>query len=159
MSNNLHPRKWWPYVAAVGVVLFIGIIWLGARDEAATLKISPSPAASEIAVTVQAPPLNTTARVPTPFTWMVSGPVGKTATYTSVHWGTSSHPEVFGEGVSPQAAGYQNHITDYERGAYAIPRTFSGAATFALPGTYYYRAHAIIDGKNDWSPEYTIRVE
>jgi len=64
-----------------------------------------------------------------------------------------------GVDVAPGAAEYPNVLPDYAQGSFALPRTFTGAVTFPAAATYYYRAHAVIDGKHYWSPEYMIVVQ
>ena len=146
-------------MVAVGVVLFVGIIWIGTGEEPIARRVQ-APAVTEIAVVVQAaPPLNTRASVATPFTWAVGAPVGHTATHTAIHWGTASRTGALGLAVAPADSGYPSILADYASGSFALPREFSGAVTFPSAGIYYYRAHAIIDGKHYWSSEYTIRVE
>ncbi|MBI4434718.1 hypothetical protein HY635_02790 [Candidatus Uhrbacteria bacterium] len=144
-------RNWW--IGGVVIVVLIALItWAGTREE-------PTQAIVGTSVVVQSPPAGARAGTPTAFTWEVRAPVGATATHTAVHWGTSSTSGDLGTEVAPGAAGYPNLLPDYAQGNFSLPRTFSGAITFPTAGTSYYRAHAIIDGKNHWSPEYSVVVQ
>jgi plastocyanin len=71
-------------------------------------------------------------------------------THTAVHWDSVPHPEPTGP------AEYGDNLTAPEQGT--IPANFSAELSFAEAGTYYYRAHAIIEGENYWSEEQTVAV-
>ncbi len=144
-------RNWW-LGGAVVVVLIALITWAGTREE-------PTQAIVGTSVVVQSSSASARVGAPTTLTWEVRAPVGATATHTAVHWGTSSTSGELGTEVAPGAAGYPNLLPDYAQGSFALPRTFSSAITFTTAGTQYYRAHAIIDGKNYWSPEYSVVVQ
>lgn len=144
-------RNWW-IGGAVVIVLIALVTWAGTREEAQQPIVGTS-------VVVRSPPVSARIGVPTSFAWEVRASVGATATHTAVHWGTNSTSGELGTEVAPGAAGYPNLLPDYQQGSFALPRTFSGAITFPSAGTVYYRAHAIIDGKNYWSPEYAIVVQ
>lgn len=144
-------RNWW-IGGAVVIVLIALITWAGTREEAQQPIVGTS-------VVVQSPPANARAGTPTSFTWEVRAAVGSSATHTAIHWGKNSTSGELGLEVAPGAAGYPNLLPDYTAGSFALPRTFSGALTFPSAGTVYYRAHAIIDGKHYWSPEYAIVIQ
>ncbi|MDO8599421.1 MAG: hypothetical protein Q7S02_04890 [bacterium] len=144
-------RNWW-IGGAVVVVLIALITWAGTKEE-------PQQAVVGTSVVVLSPSASASAGGPTPMTWEVRAPVGSTATHTAVHWGATSNSGALGTDVTPAASGYPNLLPDYAEGSYALPRNFTGAATFPTAGTYYYRGHAIIGGLHYWSPEYTIQIE
>ncbi|MBI4450141.1 hypothetical protein HY634_03715 [Candidatus Uhrbacteria bacterium] len=150
MKNSA--RNWW-IGGAIVVVLIVLITWAGTRPE----EVRQSTSGTSVAVS--APPVSGRAGSPVPLTWGVQAPVGAIATHTATHWGTSSTSGELGTEVAPGSAGYPNLLPDYAQGSFALPRTFTGAVTFPSTGTYYYRAHAIIDGKNYWSPEYSVVVQ
>lgn len=143
-------RNWW-IGGAVVIVLIALITWAGTREEAQQPIVGTS-------VAVQSPPASARIGTPTSFAWEVRASVGSTAMHTAIHWGPTSTIGELGTEVAPGAAGYPNLLPDYAQGSYALPRTFSGALTFPSAGTAYYRAHAIIDGKHYWSPEYSVEV-
>ena len=145
-------RNWW-VGGAIVIVLIALITWAGTMAEEVQQSTSGT------AVEVSAPPASGRAGSPVPLTWGVQAPVGAVATHTAIHWGTNSVAGELGTDVGPGAAGYPNLLPDYAQGSFALPRTFTGAVTFPAAGTYSYRAHAIIDGKNYWSPEYTVVIQ
>lgn len=145
-------RNWW-IGGVVVLVLIVLITWAGTRPEDGRRSTSGT------SVAVSAPPIDGRAGTPVPLTWDVQAPVGAVATHTAIHWGTSSVVGELGTEVGPGAAGYSNLLPDYAAGSFALPRTFTGAVTFPVAGTFYYRAHAIIDGKNYWSPEYAVVIQ
>ncbi len=144
-------RRWWIGGAIVLAVIVL-ITWAGTREE-------PQRGAVGTRVAMSAPPASGRAGIPVPLTWDVQAPVGAIATHTAIHWGTNSVAGALGMDVTPSAAGYPNVLPDYAQGSFGLPRTFTGAVTFPASGTYYYRAHAIIDGKNYWSPEYVMVIQ
>ncbi len=82
-------------------------------------------------------------------TWRVNSPVQKNITHTAVHYG----PEPKVEPLTLQS--YPN-LTTPQGGL--IPATFKGNITINTPGVIYFRAHAIIDTVNYWTPEMTVTV-
>ncbi len=72
--------------------------------------------------------------------------------HTAVHYGPAS--------LAPQTP------SDYPKASQflcvdapcQIPGEFSVQLTIAEPGKYYYRAHAVVDGKNIWSAERSVSV-
>ena len=80
------------------------------------------------------------------------------ATHTAVHFDTVSHSGSWGTDVTPAQSGYADFTKEYASGNYAFPATFNGTAIAPAGGSglLYFRAHAIIDGKNYWTPEQSI---
>lgn len=93
-----------------------------------------------------------------PFTWRVEGPPA-TINHTSVHFGAVSTPGILGKDVKPADTKYTDLVKDFANGKYDIPLQFVGNAKIAVSGTYYYRVHAVINGKNYWTDEYTLEVK
>lgn len=92
------------------------------------------------------------------FTWRVDGP--PTAIHhTSVHLGTSSQPGDLGNDVKPENTAYKLAVQDFANGDFNIPLQFVGNIFVDTPGTYYYRVHADIKGKQYWTDEYTLEVK
>jgi hypothetical protein len=143
-------RKWW-IGGIVVLVIIVLITWAGTREEPVQPIVGTS-------VVVQSPPTSARVGTPVPLTWEVRAAVGSSAAHTAVHWGSNSTSGDLGTEVAPGAAGYPNFLPDYAQGSFALPRTFSGAFSFSVAGTYYYRAHAIIDDKHYWSPEHSVEV-
>ena len=94
----------------------------------------------------------------TTFTWRVDGNP-TTIAHTSVHYGRTSLPGEFGKEVKPADAPYTDLIKDFASGKYNIPLQFVGNTKILSAGTYYYRAHAIINEANYWTSEYTLEVK
>lgn len=92
------------------------------------------------------------------FTWRVDG-APTTITHTSVHYGRTSVPGELGKDVKPAEVPYSDLIKDFADGKYNIPLQFVGNTRVLSSGTYYYRAHAIINGANYWTSEYTLEVK
>ncbi len=103
-------------------------------------------------------PTSTTSDVVTNFTWFVDGPP-TVINHTAVHFGSVSSPGVLGENVVPEDTEYTNSVKDFITGEYNIPLQFVGNVTIATPGTYFYRAHAVVGGKNYWTDEYSLEVK
>ncbi len=99
-----------------------------------------------------APDLATTGQELT-MSWKISGSAATTP-HTAIHYGTVSVPEPKGPQDYAKATTFQCQTTPC-----SIPNSFSSQLRIDEPGTYYYRAHAIIDGKNVWSEEKTITIE
>ena len=91
------------------------------------------------------------------FTWDVTG-VPTTVNHTSVHFGTESTPGDLGKNVAPDATKYEDLIKDFANQSNPIPFRFIGNHTFEEAGTYYFRAHAIINGEHYWTEEKTLEV-
>ncbi|MFH1430028.1 MAG: hypothetical protein ABIG71_00720 [Candidatus Uhrbacteria bacterium] len=145
-------RRWW--IGGIIVIFIIGFItWQGVREEAL-----PTTASFGTAVVVKDPPVQVRTGVPVQFAWEVRAPIGSIAISTAIHWGPTSIATV-NDQTTPDELTFAGQIIDYAVGRFALPRTFTGAVVFASPGTYYYRAHALIDEKNIWSPEYEVVVE
>ena len=91
------------------------------------------------------------------FTWDVTG-VPTTINHTSVHFGTESTPGDLGKNVAPDATKYDDLIKYFANQSNPIPFRFIGNHTFDEAGTYYFRAHAIINGEHFWTEEKTLEV-
>src|SRR3989304_6190152 len=91
------------------------------------------------------------------FTWRVDGPA-TTINHTSVHFGTESTPGDLGKNVAPDATKYEDMIKDFANQSNPIPFRFIGNHTFDEAGTYYFRAHAIVNGEHYWTEEKTLEV-
>lgn len=100
-----------------------------------------------------------TARVgePVNISWKVSG-AEKTISHTAIHYDYTSHPGTFGSDIGPQASEYLKLTSEYASGSFNIPNTFSAIVIPYQAGTLYYRAHAIVDGKNYWTDEKSISI-
>lgn len=92
-----------------------------------------------------------TAYVNVPFTviWKIDNDGQAEIPHTAVHYGQVPVAE-------PKAA------TDYpSAGKYfegTVPGSFNDAITIASSGMYYFRVHAIVDGKDVWTEEHKITV-
>jgi hypothetical protein len=88
--------------------------------------------------------------------WWFIPPEDMKMTHTGIHYGNSSKPGDLDRSVDITGAGYTEVI---------LPPTILETTNFEVTltarqsGTIYFRAHAIIDGKNYWSEEKSIRVD
>lgn len=92
------------------------------------------------------------------FTWQVSGPTATMHT-TTVYYGIKSFPGTLLSSVSPKETPYTDTLKEFLQGEYAVPLQFVGNAQFPVPGTYFFRAYALIGGKHYWSGERTFVVK
>lgn len=104
-------------------------------------------AVSSIAV-VNAPSVGQT-NMPLSFAWSIDSDKELAIPHTAVHYDTKSVP-------SPQA------YTDYRSAGRffdgTVPGSFSDSITFQQAGNYYYRMHAVVDGKEIWSEERALKI-
>ncbi|MBI4894232.1 MAG: hypothetical protein HY833_00655 [Candidatus Aenigmarchaeota archaeon] len=86
---------------------------------------------------------------PVSFIWKVDSGDEVPISHTAIHYDTRSVP-------SPAA------YTDYRKAGRffdgEVPGSFSDSMTILEAGTYYYRAHAVVGGKEIWSDEKTLVV-
>ncbi|MBI4062347.1 hypothetical protein HY410_00335 [Candidatus Gottesmanbacteria bacterium] len=92
------------------------------------------------------------------FTWQISGRANTIHT-TTIYYGTTSIPGTLSTNVTPGETHYTDVVKDFIRGDYRIPLRFIGNAIISPPGTYFYRAYALIDGKHYWTPEQSFVVK
>lgn len=78
--------------------------------------------------------------------WLVSGEEGN-ITHTAVHWGLSKG------GLDVQDYGNFGKVYTGK-----IPQEFSTELISPTSGTIYFRAHAIVNGTDVYSSEYTIKI-
>ena len=93
------------------------------------------------------------------FTWRIDGSPTTTTT-TSVRLGAKSNPGELSKETKPGDTSYTETLPDFANGEINIPLQFVG--NMKMPpaaGTYYYRVHALIDGKNYWTPEGVVDVK
>lgn len=91
--------------------------------------------------------------------WEIGSELSRTITHTAIHYDIKSHPETFTFEDGPQDSGYPFLTTEYTLGNFSVPGEFT--AGFIVPNTannIYFRAHAIIDGKNYWTEEQSIGI-
>ncbi|GEM_PF-2957031 len=91
------------------------------------------------------------------FKWSISGVKG-TVPHTAVHLGKVSTP-IVSDASTPQDTAYTMMSEDYTSGSFTVPGEFNSYVKISEPGTYYARAHTIIDGKNVWSDEVSFIVK
>ncbi|MBI4991508.1 hypothetical protein HZB96_05465 [Candidatus Gottesmanbacteria bacterium] len=92
------------------------------------------------------------------FTWRIEGPP-TVINHTSVHYGLVSHSGVLDQNVKPADTKYADMVEDFADGKYNIPLQFVGNTNITTAGTYYYRAHALVNGKNYWTDEYSFEAK
>ncbi len=89
------------------------------------------------------------------FNWEITAEGGTIATSTSVRYGTESTQGVLGKDVAPANTTYASSTKAYVSAP--LPYRFT-SALWTGSRTLYYRFHAVINGENYWSDEYSITV-
>jgi len=119
----------------------------------------PLPQASEAAVSILYLSSPISAEPGQSFTveWKVDSNLQTDIIHTAVHYGIVSYPGALSAEITPQDSGYPS--TAGLVTSATIPNTFSAAITAQeSETTLYYRAHAIVDSKNYWAEEKTVKV-
>jgi len=105
--------------------------------------------AAKASITMINSPSSFYTNVPVSFIWRVDSDKEIQIPHTALHYDTRSVP-------APKS------YTDYRMAGRfmdgTVPGTFSDSLTILEPGTYYYRAHAVVDGSEVWSDEQTFVV-
>ncbi len=115
----------------------------------------PGPAV-ETQITASTAPDSGTVGEKMEFGWGITAEEGTIATNTAVRYGTESTPGALGKDVSSDDTSYVSatkaHVST------ALPSTFTSSLYPTSEGTLYYRFHAVINGENYWSDEYSAEV-
>ncbi|OGG03973.1 hypothetical protein A2W14_05940 [Candidatus Gottesmanbacteria bacterium RBG_16_37_8] len=136
------------WIAGAIILLIAG--WFGLRAIFASME--------SYRVTLVDAPKEVSANSTATFTWRVDGPA-TTINHTAVHLGTTSQTGELGKDVKPENTPYNHIVQDFANGNFNIPLQFVGNIGLGNPGTYYYRVHAEVKGKNYWSDEYSLEVK
>lgn len=115
----------------------------------------PGPAA-ETQITATTTPQAGTVGEKMEFGWGITAEEGTLAALTTVRYGAESTPGELGKDVAPADTTYESATTAHT--SVPLPETFT---TFLYPtsdGTLYYRFHALINGENYWSDEYSAEI-
>lgn len=104
------------------------------------------------------PPRSVSAGENVAFTWDIFGPSATTG-FTAIVGGKESKPGTFETVVDLPATPYSTLVKDFISGTYNVPLRFVGNTRITDPGVYYFRALALINGKNIWSDEYSLTVQ
>lgn len=92
------------------------------------------------------------------FTWRVDGPATTIKT-TAIYYSMVSSPGLLADDVKPENTKYTVFVKDFIDGNYNIPLQFIGNTLIKNPGTYFYRAYALVAGNNIWSSEYSFTAQ
>ncbi|OGF99979.1 hypothetical protein A2Y99_01490 [Candidatus Gottesmanbacteria bacterium RBG_13_37_7] len=92
------------------------------------------------------------------FTWRITGPSALVKT-TGIYYGPESMSGVLGPEVKPQDTKYKEVTSEFIKGEYSTPLQFVSNVKIASPGSYFYRAHTVINNQNYWSDEGTFEVK
>ena len=114
------------------------------------------PATEAVAVAVTSAPITVETGKAFQVSWTVNGT--GTVTHSAVHYDYSSHPGTFGTDVAPAASGYPYFPKDYAAINMSAPASFTVSITPNVTGALYFRAHAIVDGKQYWTDEMALTV-
>lgn len=115
-------------------------------------QISPPPAEQplQVAVGVIEAPLTVNAGQDFVVTFRVDSNKQFSITHAAVHF----NPTPVADPNTP--SDYIAGLTEILSGT--IPKTFTATGKLSQSGTFYYRAHAIVEGKNYWSEEKSLSV-
>lgn len=92
-------------------------------------------------------------------TWKIESNHQKEISHTAVHYGNKSVSGDMSTDVTPANSGYASLTPEYASSVHKIPNEFSTVVVLENKGIIYARAHVIVDGKNYWSAERSIKVE
>lgn len=92
------------------------------------------------------------------FTWEITGPQAITG-FTAIVGAKESKSGKLDETIDLTKTPYKVLVKDFTNGVYTIPLRYVGNTIMPEYGIYYFRALAIISGKNIWSDEYTLSVQ
>jgi hypothetical protein len=116
------------------------------QEQAEAAAEEPTPTAS---ISLTNSPASAYTNTPVSFIWSIGSSDKAPVSHTAIHYDTRSVP-------SPAA------YTDYRKAGRFFdgesPDSFSDSMTILEAGTYYYRAHAVVGGKEIWSDEKTLVV-
>lgn len=90
------------------------------------------------------------------FTWNINGPPTIIHS-TTIYFGTKSS-ETMVSYIAPEETKYTDSLKEFIKGDYYIPLRFI-ANVRTTPGTYFFRAYALINGKHYWTDEGTFVVK
>ena len=90
------------------------------------------------------------------FVWEITAEEGTVALSTAVRYGRESTPGELGKDITPADTTYDRVPTAHV--SVLLPDTFTSSLWTGSEGTLYYRFHAVIDGDNYWSDEYSVEI-
>lgn len=90
------------------------------------------------------------------FNWGITAEEGTIAASTAVRYGKGSTLGELGKDIAPADTTYDRAPTAYT--SVTLPDTFISALWTGSEGMLYYRFHAVIEGENYWSDEYSIEI-
>lgn len=120
--------------------------------------LPPSPTIAENAVSFIDIPEERLEGDTATYTWTVTGPP-KTFHTTTVYYGTVSTPGLLTTAAAPGDLRYTQALPDFMQGDFQVPFVFVGNAANMPPGTFFFRAYALIDGKHYWTSEHSFTVK
>lgn len=136
-------RKWKIVLFAL-FLLFSGCVSTPPKVTPSPSATPPSPASFTVNVTSY--PGNVKGDANFTIQWEVSGGAGN-ITHTAVHWGFKSG--------GPDVKDYGRFSTVYTG---KIPQQFSTKLIAPESGPIYFRAHAMVDGEDIYTAEYSIAI-
>lgn len=118
----------------------------------------PTPTIWEHTVLIMNSPADLTEGDNASFTWSVTGPSTVINTST-IYLGRKSTPEALGFLNAPENTEYTDSLKDFAQGIYKVPIQFVANKIMKIPGTYYFRGYAFVEGKHIWTDEKTFTVK
>lgn len=123
-----------------------------------TLSATPTPTIEKSIITIINGPGELVEGDIATFTWHVGGPT-KIIHTSTIYYGTTTASGTLGDYITPGDLHYTYQLKDFLQGDYAVPLRFVGSISQLVPGRYFYRAYAFIDGKHSWSEERSFVVK
>ena len=138
-------------IAIVLSLLISGCVTETPAEVSPTAAPTTTPAASKMVAGVGVINAPDSAKVGHSFeiNWKVNNPGEVEIPHTAIHYGPESQSE-------PLTTTSYTYLTKPKSGK--IPAEFSAGLTINETGTTYFRAHAVIEGKNYWSDEMTVTI-
>jgi len=90
--------------------------------------------------------------------WSVGASKQLSIPHTAIHYSRSTRGGELGTDVTPQQSGYPSLTKEFAKGDFTIPDSFSAQVLAEVTGMLYFRAHAIVEGKQYWTEEKQIPV-
>ena len=122
-----------------------------------TIQASTAPAALDVKISFVELPDSVKPNSKFAVKWKVDSNQQKNITHTAVHYGNKSVSGALATEVTPADSGYTD-LTAISTDS-KIPNEFSLSVFTKSQGTIYARGHVIVDEKNYWTEEKSIKVE
>ena len=114
------------------------------------------PAEPSVSISMTNSPQSAESGSPFQVSWRIDGPATAISN-TAIYYSYGPYPGNFGTSETPASSGYGN-VAQSSAVNMTIPGTFMAGITPAGEGMLYFRAYALVGGKNYWTPEMSVAV-